>query len=59
MRVKKPEGTQPDAERDRIIAAINRVVEREGSQLDPFWVMAQAMVYAKDKSWSETEMVDE
>ncbi len=59
MRVKKPEGTQPDAERDRIIAAINRVVEREGSQLDPFSVMAQAMVYAKDKSWSETEMVDE
>ena len=45
---------RPDAEEgERITAAINRVVEREGSQLDPFWVIAQAMVYSKDKSWSD------
>lgn len=40
-------------ERELLIAAINRVVEREGSELDPFWVAVQAMVLSKDKSWSD------
>lgn len=48
---KRPE---PDAaERERIVAAINRVLEKEPNELDPFWVMLQAMVYSKDKSWAD------
>ena len=50
--MKKPKRKRRDAaEGERITAAINRVVEREGSKLDPFWVAAQAMVFSKDKSW--------
>ena len=39
-------------EHERLVAAINRVVERCGSELDPFWVTAQAMSLSKDNSWS-------
>lgn len=51
--MKRPERTRSDAERERIVAAINRVVEREGSQLDSFWVALQATAFKGDNGWSD------
>jgi hypothetical protein len=48
---KRPE---PDpAERERLVAAINRVVEREGSAIDPFWIALQATAFKDDDGWSD------
>ncbi len=52
--MRKPKRRRRDAaEKERITAAINRVLERTPNELDPFWVIAQAMVYSKDESWSD------
>ena len=52
--MKKPKRKQPDeAERERVIAAINLVVERESSELDPFWMALQVTAFKGDNGWSD------
>ena len=48
----KHKSSEPDAaERERLIAAINRVVERESSALDPFWIALQATAFKDGDAW--------